>query len=294
MIKVCLSGLGKTGKEIAKALLKQDDIKLVSALCRPGSEKEGKLLDDVIGTGDTNIVITGSNHIIDVVEQTKPDVVVDFTNSEAALKNAEIFTKMGVNILVGTTGFSEIGLKRLMILSHKNKVGLLYAPNITTGVNVMMMLTNLASSILSEYDFQITEVHHKQKKDSPSGTAKKIALEIHKGLKSSGMDTEIVEIPINSVRAGGVVGKHEVMLVSEYDKIEISHESFSRTAFALGAIKGIRFLEGKKGYFEMSDVLDLNKVLNKYIEKDSVNKIRMKMLKPSVDIYNDDEVISIK
>jgi len=122
---------------------------------------------------------------------------------------------------------------------------------------------------LSNYDFQITEIHHKHKKDAPSGTAKKIAAEIQKGIKASGNSNENKEIPITAIRAGGVVGKHEVMIIGEDDKIEISHESFSRKAFALGALRAIRFVKGKVGYFEMSDVLNLKKVLGDYLENEN-------------------------
>ena len=83
-----------------------------------------------------------------------------------------------------------------------------------------------------------------------------------------------VNVPITAIRAGGVVGKHEVMIIGEDDKIEISHESFSRRAFALGALRAVRFVKGKSGYFEMNDVLNLKKVLTDYIHEDnkSLNK----------------------
>jgi 4-hydroxy-tetrahydrodipicolinate reductase len=269
MIRVCISGLGKTGKEIAKVLLEQEDIKLVSAICNPTSDKKGKDLGEVIGSGYTGITIEGSDNLEQIVFRTRPDVVIDFSNPEAALKNAKIFSRMKVNIVIGTTGFSKIGLKRLFILANKYRNGIVFAPNITLGVNVLMLLTNLAANILNNYDFQITEIHHKNKKDAPSGTAKKIAEEIKKGLKSSGNKENNVQVPITAVRAGGVVGKHEVMIIGEDDKIEISHESFSRRAFALGALRAVRFIKGKVGYFEMNDVLDLKKVLNDYLSEEN-------------------------
>lgn len=268
MIRVCISGLGKTGKEIAKVLLEQEDIKLVSVICSPSSDKRGKDLGEVIGNAHTGIIIEGSDNLEQIVFRTRPDVVIDFSNPEAASRNAKIFSRMKVNVVIGTTGFSKIGLKRLFILASKYRNGIVYAPNITLGVNVLMLLTNLASNILNNYDFQITEIHHKNKKDSPSGTAKKIAVEIQKGLMSSGNKDENVQVPITAVRAGGVVGKHEVMIVGEDDKIEISHESFSRRAFALGALRAVRFIKGKAGFFEMNDVLNLKKVLNDYLHED--------------------------
>lgn len=269
MIRVCISGLGKTGKEIARVLLEQDDIKVVSAICSPNSEKNGKDLGEIIGCEHTGIVVEGSDNLEQAIFRTRPDVVVDFSNPEAALRNARIFSRMKVNIVIGTTGFSKIGLKKLFVLANTYRNGIVYAPNITLGVNVLMLLTNLAANLLNNYDFQITEIHHKQKKDAPSGTAKKIAIEIEKGLTASGNLDANTQVPITAVRAGGVVGKHEVMIIGEDDKIEISHESFSRRAFALGALRAVKFARGKAGYFEMSDVLNLQKVLSDYLDKDS-------------------------
>lgn len=274
MIRVCISGLGKTGKEIAKVLLEQDDIKLVSAICSPSSDKKGKDLGEVIGNGTTGIIVEGSDNLEKVIFKSRPDVVIDFSSPEAVLRNVKIFSRMKVNVVIGTTGFSKISLRRLLVLTRKYRNGIVYAPNITLGVNVLMLLTNLAANILNNYDFQITEIHHKNKKDAPSGTAKKIAVEIEKGLSNSGNVKSEVNVPITAIRAGGVVGKHEVMIIGEDDKIEISHESFSRRAFALGALRAVRFVKGKSGYFEMNDVLNLKKVLTDYIHEDnkSLNK----------------------
>jgi len=266
MMRVCLLGLGKTGKEIAKVLLEQEDVKLVAAICSPGSVKEGKDLGEIIGCGPTNIIAVGADKIEEVIFKTKPDVAIDFSSPRATMKNARIFSRMKVNMVIATTGFSKLSLKKLFVLTRKYHNGIVYAPNITLGVNVLMLLTNIASGILSNYDFQITEIHHKRKKDAPSGTALKIAKEIEKGLKLSGKDASESDIPITAIRAGGVVGKHEVMIVGEEDKIEISHESFSRKAFALGALRAARFICKKTGYYEMTDVLNLGKVLADYIE----------------------------
>lgn len=269
MIRVCLLGLGKTGKEIAKVLMEQEDIRLVAAISSPHSDKRGKDLGEILGTGNTGIVIDSSDNLEEIVFKAKPDVVVDFSSPEATIRNAKIFSRMKVNIVIATTGFSKFALKKLFVLTRKYHNAIAYAPNITLGVNVLMLLTNIAANILNNYDFQITEIHHKKKKDSPSGTAVKIAKEIEKGLKSSGMDSEEPDIPITAIRAGGVVGKHEVMIIGEEDKIEISHESFSRKAFAVGALRAVRFLYKKTGYYEMSDVLNLKKVLGDYLEKEN-------------------------
>jgi len=261
MIRVCLIGIGKTGKEIAKLVSQRSDMKLVSAICSPGSNKKHKDLGEVIGINETGIRIEEANKLGESILRCKPDVVIDFSSPEATLKNAEIVSKMKVNMVIGTTGFSELALKRLEHLTVSNNIGIVYAPNITLGVNVMMILTKLASVLLNNYDFQISEIHHRNKKDIPSGTALKIRKEIEDGLVYQGKDIFQEKIPINSVRAGGVVGKHEVLIVGENDCITISHESYSRKVFAAGAIYAVNFIQDKIGFYEMRDVLCLSKVI---------------------------------
>jgi 4-hydroxy-tetrahydrodipicolinate reductase len=263
MIRVCLVGLGKSGIEIARVLLKQEDIKLVAAVCSPGSEKAGKDLGDVIDSRTTGIVVEGADKLEKIIFRTKPDVVVDFSKPEATLTNAKVFSRMKINMVIATTGFSKIALKRLFILAEKNHSGIVIAPNITLGVNVLMLLSNIASNILSNYDFRIIEQHHNRKKDIPSGTALKIAGVIEKGLKTAGICECEDSVQINAVRAGGIVGRHEVLIVGDEDQLEITHQSFSRRAFAAGAIRAVKYIYKKSGFFEMSDVLDLGSVLDK-------------------------------
>jgi 4-hydroxy-tetrahydrodipicolinate reductase len=263
MIKVCLFGIGRTGQQIAKALLEQENIRLVGAICSPESSKRGMDLGEILGMGSLGINVYSTDEIEEAIFKLKPDVVIDFSNHEATMKNAELFSKMKINMVIGTTGFSTSDIKLLQSVTRKYHNGIVYAPNITLGVNILMILTNIAASILNNYDFQITEVHHKHKKDAPSGTAIKLAAEIEKSLEAVGVNDK--DIPINAVRAGGVIGKHEVLIVGEEDKIEISHESFSRKAFALGAIKAATFIYKKTGYYEMKDVLNLKQVLSDYI-----------------------------
>lgn len=278
MIRVCLIGLGKTGREIAKVILEQQDMMLVSAICNRDSSLYGSDIGAVVGNNSTGIIIDSSDDLEKIIFKSKPDVIVDFSNAESTIKNAKIFSKMRINMVIGTTGFSDMELRKMCILTHRYHNGIVYAPNITLGVNVLMLLTNLASNILNDYDFRITEVHHKNKKDSPSGTAMKIAREIEKGLEASGKSMNDNNVPITSLRVGGVVGKHEVMICGDNDKIEITHESFSRRAFADGALRAIKFINDKSGFYEMSDVLDLKRILRDYLmnENEFQNKLQDK------------------
>ena len=263
MIKVCLIGVGRTGQYVAKGILEQKNMELVAAVCSPGSKKRGMDLGTLIGDSKVKLNITSSDMLEEVIIKTKPDVVVDFSNSKATMSNVKMLAKSKVNMVIGTTGFTEAELKELNSIPHKLHNGIVYAPNITLGVNTVMLLSNIAANILNNYDFQITEIHHKHKKDAPSGTAVKLANEMERGLKSSGVYNKT--IPINAIRAGGVVGKHEVQIIGDDDKIEISHESFSRKTFAQGAVQAINYIYKKSGYYEMKEVLDLKRVLFDFI-----------------------------
>ena len=264
-MKITMIGLGRTGIEIAKAISKQSKYKIVSVLCSSESEKLGVDLGDLLGSEKTGVTVSSIENLEEVLKKSKPEVVIDFSNSKAALNSAEVVSKMKINMVIGTTGFSEIETRKLEKLSEVHNNGIVYAPNITLGVNVSMLLANIAASILNNYEFHINEIHHKYKKDSPSGTALKIAKEIEKGLQASGND-KAEEVSISSLRAGGIIGKHEILIIGENDKIEISHEAINRQAFAEGAIKATNFIYKKSGYYEMNDVLNLSKVFNDYMD----------------------------
>jgi len=119
-----------------------------------------------------------------------------------------------------------------------------------------MSVLKTITRALPFFDYQITEIHHNKKRDIPSGTAKRIANTLERELPSSS------QIPINSVRAGGYIGVHEVMAAGECERISISHESFSRKAFANGALTAAEYIRDKKGWHYLEDVLDIKSMLN--------------------------------
>lgn len=272
MLKICLIGLGRTGKEIAKTLLQQKDLSLVMAVCSEHSAKKGKDLAEILNIQETGIAIVSCNNLEQSILELKPDVAIDFSNPEATLSNAEVLGKYKIPMVIGTTGFNDLQSKKLVSLTKQYRMGIIHAPNITTGVNVLMVLSSLAASILESYDCTITESHFKTKKDAPSGTAIKIARNIAKARSHATVppDYDYSDIPIHAIRAGGIIGHHQVMLAGEFDKIEISHQSFARTAFAMGALKAIKFIHNKVGFYEMDDVLDLKNVIMKYLEQESI------------------------
>ncbi|MFU0831823.1 MAG: 4-hydroxy-tetrahydrodipicolinate reductase [Oscillospiraceae bacterium] len=264
-MRICISGLGRTGNQIAKYLLTYNRAQLVAGICSPNSMKSGRDLGEVIGCQNTGIPVYPSDQIESCIFNTRPDVVLDFSNPSAALANAPVFFSFNVRVVMGTTGFSKVQEEELYNLADRYEAGLIYAPNITRGVSTLMLLTELASQILSGYDVEIIEMHHKRKVDIPSGTANKLANQMRNSFPAEQRPT----IPISSVRAGGIVGCHKVMLVGENDMIEITHQSFSRDAFAEGALFAAEFIQDKTGIYEMKDAMNLKNILMDFLDRNS-------------------------
>lgn len=174
------------------------------------------------------------------------DCVIDFTCPEAAVANMEACIASGTNTVVGTTGwYGE--LPRLRSLAEQKGVGLLVASNFSIGMNLFFEVARVASAALEhEYNGQIFERHHAQKKDAPSGTA----LSLQKLIQER--TGEILEI--TSFREGDVVGLHEVTFDSPSDRIYLCHDAKSRRGFAEGAVRSAEWLAGKKGFFDFRDV----------------------------------------
>lgn len=272
-LKICMLGLGRTGREIARAVLKESDLSLEIAICSNHNPFIGKDLGNLLNIPDTGIIMESSANLAKSLKNSPIDVAIDFSTPEAAVKNAEILAQHNTCIVVGTTGFSDIQLMRLRSVADHYNVGIVLAPNITLGVNVLMLFANLATSLLGEdYDCSIIETHFKGKKDSPSGTAKKIADAVYKGKVDSGTEDIDETIPIHSVRTGGVIGRHSLIISGENDQLEITHNSFSRNAFAQGALRAARYVNGKKGFLEMKDVLQLEECLARFAGAGSDHK----------------------
>ncbi|MCS7249751.1 MAG: 4-hydroxy-tetrahydrodipicolinate reductase [candidate division WOR-3 bacterium] len=236
MIKVILIGaLGKMGKILGEAISKQEDMKIIYGIERedhPDLNKpfyEGYLLKDL-------------EKVID-----ECDICVDFTNPKATLKNLEIAKKVKKPFLTGTTGFTKEEME--ILKSAGKEIPFLYSSNYSFGVNLIFKLLKEITKVLpDDYDITLIETHHKEKKDAPSGTAKRM-IEIIKEKK----DKEINTI---SLRFGDVVGKHTLILATNGEIIEITHNALSRFAFANGVIYGIRFLVNKKpGFYLFEEII---------------------------------------
>jgi len=181
----------------------------------------------------------------------EPDVAVEFTQPGAAVANATACLRASVPVVVGTTGWYE-SLTDVTRIAHETGTPLLWSPNFSLGVNVMIEVARYAASLmhnLDEYDAHIVETHHRKKMDAPSGTAIAIAKAASDALERP--------IPTTSVRTGAVPGTHELIFDAAFEQLSIRHEARDRRVFADGALRAADWLVGKRGVFTMRDVLQL-------------------------------------
>lgn len=247
-MNLALCGLGRAGLQLAGLVVQKPEHTLEMAFCRDGSKRAGKTISDVFPYKGFSAPIYEVSDAEHVFSERKPDVLIDFSNRAATMQLLPVCARYGVKIVVCTTDFTERQFATMRdTAANTPGFSLVLAPNVTLGVNVLMMLCEQVARCLPEYDFAITEKHHNKKKDV-SATARKLADGISNILKRP--------VPLNSIRAGGYVGLHEVMAVGEYERITLIHEAFSRQAFASGALLAADFARTRDGFFEMRDVVN--------------------------------------
>jgi 4-hydroxy-tetrahydrodipicolinate reductase len=272
MIKVAVTGAnGKIGSKIIKTILKLDDMEVVAALGSPNSQYEEKDVGEVIGIGTIGIPIKSSQKLAEVLKKTNPDVLIDFTIAEAVVGAIKTSAECGVNVVVGTTGFSDKQMVSIKESIEKNKIKAVIAPNMAVGVNVLFKIIKDLAKMLNDYDIEIIEFHHKNKVDAPSGTAIK-AYEIMADERGINRDKSGVygrngmvgarspkEIGICAVRGGDIVGDHTILFAGDVERLEIIHRAHNRQAFITGLIKAVQYVvkapEGKIS--DMGDVLNI-------------------------------------
>jgi len=181
----------------------------------------------------------------------EPDVAVEFTQPSAAVANVSACLRERVPVVVGTTGWYD-SLQEVTQIATETGTPLLWSPNFSLGVNVLIELARYAArmmSTLEEFDAHIVETHHSKKKDAPSGTAIAIAKAASDALERP--------IPTTSVRTGSVPGTHELIFDGMFEQLSLIHQARDRRVFAEGALKAADWLVGRTGVFTMRDVLEL-------------------------------------
>lgn len=201
------------------------------------------------------------------------DVAIDFSTPDAALSNISLCFEANLPIVVGTTGWYD-HLEEVKETCEDTKQSLLYGSNFSIGVNVFFHVNRLLAKAMKpykQYDVQVEEIHHIHKLDAPSGTAITIAEGIldNSTLKKSWVN-EVVsgevsnlvnkpeELLIESLRIDEVPGTHTVLYSSEVDQIEFKHTAHNRHGFALGAVVAAEWLQGKKGFYQITDIFDFS------------------------------------
>ena len=266
LIRILLSGYGKMGRRIAALTAQSDDLTVVGAIEDPSSDTIGKGLIE-LGPEGGEARIWPASDLVEAIKRTKPNVFVDFTAPEASTDNVVGAAKMGLSIVMGTTGHSPEQMKAITGAIRENGTAAVISPNMSAGVTVLLEACKLVSGMVPGYDVEILEIHHNQKLDAPSGTALQLARGVAEAL---GRDPEdsirpgragkarrgTGEIGIASLRGGDVVGDHTVIFAGIGERIDLTHRLQSRDALASGAMAAIRFVvRAKPGLYSTKDVL---------------------------------------
>lgn len=220
---------------------------------------------------DDAFVLAGATDLGDDLSAVLPscDAVIDFTHATSTVGIAQACAAAGKVLVIGTTGHNEEDRSR--IVEFSKSIPIVFAPNFSVGVNTLFWLTRKATEILgSDFDLEVVEMHHRLKKDSPSGTARRLAeilaevreLEYTKDVMHGreGMVGERtrVEIGMHAIRGGDVVGDHTVVFANVGERVELTHKASSRDTFATGALRAARWAQGREpGLYDMQDVLGL-------------------------------------
>ncbi len=245
---------GRMGRLLVAKIQAADDMQLVAATVRTGSKLAGTpALQHLSYTADCDAL-------------GRADVIVDYSSPHATCAHLEVAVRAGVPILIGTTGLGSP--ERAAIAEAAKRVAVLEAPNTALGVVLLAALVETAAAGLPQFDIEIIEAHHNQKRDAPSGTALFLG---HAAARGRGAPLEDLHVPpydgdtgprrpgsigFAAVRAGDIVGEHTVLLAGPGQRLEITHRATDRGIFADGALTAARWLVGKPaGHYGMRDVL---------------------------------------
>jgi len=266
MVRAIVAGAaGRMGGRIIHGICQSKGITLAAAFERPDHPCIGQDAGQMVGLGNLGIKVAGS---LEEVSATG-EVLIDFTTPEATLKNTRVAFSIGLSMVIGTTGISGDTLKEITRLSKG--IRCVMSPNMSVGVNVMFRIAeDMAGYLGQDYDVEILEVHHRFKKDAPSGTAMKLA-RILASATDRNLDEVAVyerrgmigertdrEIGIQTWRAGDITGEHTILFGGIGERLELIHRAHNRDNFARGAVKAAEWIvQQSAGLYDMQDVLGL-------------------------------------
>lgn len=266
MLKVAVLGAtGRMGRTLTRLIAASDDLQLVGAATEPDHPLIGQDAGAVAGVDPLQIVVT------DQLDAALADsrVVIDFTLPSATDTNLQACVGRKVALVMGTTGLS--GIQMAALAEAGRVIPLVYGRNMSVGVNVTTALVDLATRALGEpFDVEITEAHHRNKLDAPSGTALQLG-EAVAGARGVSLEDAAVyarhgnigarpvgAVGFSSIRAGSIVGEHSVLFAADEETVEIRHRAMDRAVFAQGALRAVRWVSAQPaGLYGMRDVLQL-------------------------------------
>lgn len=247
-IKLAISGIcGRMGSEIARLAAQDRQFEIVGALESPGHPCVGRPVNSCLGLNGVRAMVQ------DEVEAAlrSAQLLIEFTTPQATAAHLAACVRMKKAIVIGTTGLEDEQMER--VRKAGRKIGVVYSPNMSVGVNQLFELTRQTAERLGlAYDVEIVEAHHRMKKDAPSGTAKRLAELI---AQARGQTAD--RVPVHAIRAGDIVGDHTVIFSTPGERLELTHRAHSRATFAAGALAAARFLASRRraGLYSMRDVL---------------------------------------
>ena len=266
MIKVIVIGAaGRMGRRLVVNIVESADLELVGAIEAPECSLVGQDAGVTAGIGPSGVMITDELNAV----LADADAIIDFSIGNV-VENARLAVAASCSVVIGTTALSDDDKVALSAMTGQGG-RIVQAPNMSVGVNVLFHLCSQVTDILgSEYDIEIVEMHHNQKKDAPSGTAVRLA-EVIVEARNLSYEKDVVhgregmvgerqpnEIGMHAVRGGDVVGDHTVTFATGGERIELTHKASSRDTFAKGALRATRFLAtADSGLYDMQDVLGL-------------------------------------
>jgi 4-hydroxy-tetrahydrodipicolinate reductase len=266
MTRIAITGAaGRMGRSLIEACQQVAGLDVTVALEHPGSSLLGNDAGDLAGIGKLGITVGAE--LLAVTDDF--DVLIDFTRPEPTLAHLEICRQAGRRMVIGTTGFSDEQKER--IATAAQDIAIVFAPNMSVGVNLCLKLLDMAARVLGEdVDVEIIEAHHRHKVDAPSGTALRmgevVAEALGRDLKTCAVygrqghtgERDSKTIGFETIRAGDIVGDHTVLFAGSGERVEITHKASSRMTFANGALRAAAWLmQQDAGLFDMQDVLGL-------------------------------------
>lgn len=266
MVRAIVAGAaGRMGGRIVHMIQQSHDVELGAAFERSDHPSVGRDVGEAVGLGHLGVKLVGS--LEEVVDS--GEVLIDFTTPQSTLENLRVAAAKGLSMVIGTTGITGDALKEVNDLTKRLRC--VMAPNMSVGVNVMFRIAGeLAKLLGNDYDMEILEVHHRLKKDAPSGTAMRLAQILAEATKRNLQEVAVYErkgmigerpdgeIGIQTWRAGDITGEHTVMFGGIGERLELIHRAHNRDNFARGALKAAVWVVNQPtGLYDMQDVLGL-------------------------------------